>query len=145
MAQTTVKSNEHLSDETVEILCKAAKEKSEQLGLEISFSVCDADGLPRLFRRFGGALVLSTILVPAKAFTSAVTQTPTEDLMQLVADRGNLMGINTTNDKITLVPGGMPLFRKGKIVGAIGVGGGTKEQDLEIANFVVAKFKELSE
>ena len=65
--------------------------------------------------------------------------------MQLVADRGNLMGINTTNDKITLVPGGMPLFRKGKIVGAIGVGGGTKERDLEIANFVVAKFKELSE
>ena len=41
--------------------------------------------------------------------------------------------------------GGNPLFRKGKIVGAIGVGGETKEQDLEIANFVVAKFKELSE
>lgn len=56
MAQATEKSNGHLTDETVEILCKAAIEKNEQLGLEISLSVCDADGLPRLFRRFGDAL-----------------------------------------------------------------------------------------
>lgn len=54
------------------------------------------------------------------------------------------MGIHTTSDKITLVPGGIPLFRDGKIVGAIGVGGGTKEQDLEIANSIVAKFNELN-
>lgn len=114
------------------------------MGLDISFAICDADGLPRLFCRFGDALVLSTILVPAKAYTSAITQTPTEDLMQHVADGGNLMGINTTSDKITLVPGGIPLFLNGKIVGAIGVGGGTKEQDLEIANYVVSKFKELN-
>lgn len=64
MAQTTEKSNGRLSDETVEILCKEAKEKNEQLGLEISLFVCDADGFPRLFRRFGDALVLSTILEP---------------------------------------------------------------------------------
>lgn len=144
MAQTTVKSYEHLSDETVNLLCNAAKEKSAQMGLDISFAVCDADGLPRLFCRFGDALVLSTILVPAKAYTSAITQTPTEDLMALAADNGNLMGINTTSDRITLVPGGLPLFRDGKIVGAIGVGGGSREQDLEIANYVVAKFNALT-
>lgn len=144
MAQTTVHSNDRLTDETVEILCHAAKEKSARMGLDISFAVCDADGLPRLFRRFGDALVLSTILVPAKAYTSAVTQTPTEDLMPFVADGGNRMGINTVSNRITLVPGGFPLFRDGKIVGAIGVGGGTKEQDLEIAGFVVAKFNEMN-
>lgn len=144
MAQTTVHSHDRLTDETVEILCQAAKEKSARMGLDISFAVCDADGLPRLFRRFGDALVLSTILVPAKAYTSAVTQTPTEDLMPLMADGGDLMGINTVNDRITLVPGGLPLFRDGKIVGAIGVGGGTKEQVLEIAGFVVAKFNEMN-
>lgn len=144
MAQTTVQSYERLTDETVGILCHAAKEKSSQMGLDISFAICDADGLPRFFCRFGDALVLSTILVPAKAYTSAITQTPTEYLMQLVADNGNLMGINTTSDKITLVPGGIPLFLNGKIVGAIGVGGGTKEQDLEIANYIVAKFNEMN-
>lgn len=82
MAQSTVHSYDRLTDETVEILCHAAKEKSARMGLDISFAVCDA--------------------------------------------------------------GGLPLFRDGKIVGAIGVGGGTKEQDLEIAGFVVAKFNEMN-
>lgn len=142
MAQTTTKSNERLTDGMVEILYQTAKEKSTLMGLDISFAICDADGLARLFCRFGNALVLSTILVPAKAYTSAITQTPTEDLMPLVADGGNLMGINTASDRITLVPGGVPLFCNGKIVGAIGVGGGSKEQDLEIADYIVSKFNE---
>lgn len=142
MAQTTTKSNERLTDGMVDILYQTAKEKSALMGLHISFAICDADGLPRLFCRFGDALVLSTILVPAKAYTSAITQTPTEDLMPLVADGGNLMGINTASDRITLVPGGAPLFCNGKIVGAIGVGGGSKVQNLEIADYIVTKFNE---
>lgn len=144
MAQTTVKSYDRLTDEAVGTLCHVAKLKSAEMGLDISFAICDADGLPRLFCRFGDALVLSTVLVPAKAYTAAITQTPTEDLGPLVADGGNLMGINTNSHKITLVPGGIPLFRNGRIVGAIGVGGGTKEQDLEIANYLVAKFNEMN-
>lgn len=134
-----------LSDETCEILCKAAQEKSQEMGLDISFAIADADGLPRLFRRFGDALVLSTTLVPAKAYTSAITQTPTGELASYVADGGDLMDINTCDSRITLVPGGLPLSAEGRIVGAIGVGGGTKEQDMEIARYVAGKFKEITE
>ena len=54
-----------------------------------------------------------------------------------------MKGIHSCSEQITLVPGGYPLFVGGKIVGAIGVGGGTKEQDLEIVDYVVAKFNEL--
>lgn len=68
---------------------------------------------------------------------------PTDDLRQYVADGGNVMGMHTTSDKITLVSCGVPLFHNGKINGAIGVGGGTNEQDLEIVNYVVAKFEEI--
>lgn len=64
MAQTTVKSYDRLTDEAVGTLCHAAKLKSSEMGLDISFAICDTDGLPRLFCRFGDALVLSTILVP---------------------------------------------------------------------------------
>lgn len=142
MAQDLRTAGYVLSDETCDKLCAAAKEKSRQMGLDISFAIADASGLPRLFRRFGDALVLSATLVPAKAYTAAITQTPTEDLVSLVSDGGNLMGINTCDSRITLVPGGLPLFADGKIVGAIGVGGGTKEQDLEIANYIVTLFNE---
>lgn len=144
MAQTLRPSGQVLTDETCDILCKAAQDKSRDVGLDISFAIADADGLLRLFRRFGDALVLSATLVPDKAYTAAITQTPTEDLIPLVADGGNLMGMNTCDSRITLVPGGMPLIADGKVVGAIGVGGGSKEQDLEIVNFVIDKFKEIS-
>ena len=145
MAQNLRNAGRCLTDETCETLCKAAYEKSREMGLDISFAIADADGLPRLFRRFGDALVLSATFVPAKAYTSAITQTPTGELAPYVADGANLMGINTCDRRITLVPGGIPLIADGKTVGAIGVGGGTKEQDMEIANYVVQKFTELLE
>lgn len=143
MAQNLRPAGEVLTDETCDMLCAAAKEKSREIGLDISFAIADADGLPRLFRRFGDALVLSTTLVPNKAYTAAITQTPTGELAPYVADGGNLMGMNTCDSRLTLVPGGLPLFADGRIVGAIGVGGGTKEQDMEIAEFIVAKFNGL--
>lgn len=55
-----------LSDDLCDRLCAAAREKSQELGVEISFAIADPSGLPRVFRRFSDALVLSTTLVPAK-------------------------------------------------------------------------------
>lgn len=144
MAQTLRHSGQVLTDETCDILCKVAQDKSREMELDISFAIADADGLPRLFRRFGDALVLSATLVPDKAYTAAITQTATEDLIPLVAAGGNLMGMNTCDHRITLVPGGVPLMVDGKVVGAIGVGGGSKEQDLEIAKFVVNQFEKIA-
>ncbi len=141
MAQNLRPAGYVLTDETCEMLCVAAKEKSKEMGLDISFAIADADGLPRLFRRFGDALVLSATLVPNKAYTSAVTQSSTEELGSFVGEGGNLMYMNTCDRRLTLVPGGLPLFVDGKIVGAIGVGGGSKEQDLEIADYVMSVFQ----
>ena len=143
MAENLRPAGKVLTDEACDILCNAAKEKSREMELDISFAIADADGLPRLFRRFGNALVLSATLVPAKAYTAAVTCTPTGDLIPYVADGGDLTGMNTCDRRITLVPGGIPLVVDGTVVGAIGVGGGSKEQDLEIANHVVSVFNSM--
>lgn len=144
MAQTN-ENKRILSDELCDKLCAAAREKSAETGIDISFAIADADGLPRVYRRFGEALVLSITLVPAKAYTSAVTQTPTEELAKLVVDGAPLQGIQTVDPRITLVAGGFPLFHEGKIVGAIGVGGGTKEQDCEIGKYLLKVFEEATE
>lgn len=140
MAQTTINSNAVLSDEACDSLVRAAKEKSAELGIEVSFAISDPSGLPRVFRRFGNALVLSTTLVPGKAYTSAVTQCTTKDVAKYAAEGASLMAIQTNDPRITLVAGGYPLFKDGQIVGAIGVGGGTEEQDCEIAEYVVSVF-----
>lgn len=133
-----------LKDELCDRLCAAAREKSQELGFDISFAICDENGLPRAYRRYGDALVLSITLVPGKAYTAAVTQCRTKDVAACAAEGGSLMAIQTNDPKITLVAGGYPLFAHGKIVGGIGVGGGTEEQDCAVAEYVVSIFQELT-
>lgn len=133
---------EVLSDELCDKLCAAAHEKSMELGIDISFAIADRHGLPRVYRRYGDALVLSITLVPGKAYTAAVTQCKTKDVAAMAAEGAPLMGIHTNDSHITLVAGGYPLFVNGKIAGAVGVGGGTEAQDCEIAEYVVSVFEE---
>lgn len=134
-----------LTDELCDRLCDAAKEKSQEVGIDISFAVCDENGLPRVYRRYGEALVLSITLVPGKAYTSAVTQCKTKDVAAAAAEGASLMAIQSNDPRITLVAGGYPLFVNGKIAGAIGVGGGTEAQDCAIAEYVVSVFEALTQ
>ena len=133
-----------LTNELCDKLCSAALKKSKEVGIDISFAVCDENGLPRVYRRYGEALVLSITLVPGKAYTAAVTQCKTKDVAAAAAEGQSLMAIQTSDPRITLVAGGYPLFVNGKIVGGIGVGGGTEEQDYAIAEYVVSIFDELT-
>lgn len=133
-----------LTDDLCDKLCAAAREKSKEVGIDISFAIYDENGLPRVYRRYGEALVLSITLVPGKAYTSAVTQCKTKDVADCAAEGASLMGIQTNDPKITLVAGGYPLFVDGKIAGGIGIGGGTEEQDCRIAEYVVSVFESLT-
>jgi putative glcG protein len=132
-----------LTNELCDRLCTAAQEKSKEIGIDISFAICDENGLPRVYRRFGDALVLSITLVPGKAYTSAVTRCKTKDIAKCAKEGGSLFAIQSNDPKITLVAGGYPLFHNNKIVGGIGVGGGTEAQDCEIAEYIVSVFNEL--
>lgn len=133
-----------LTNELCDKLCEAALEKSKEVGIDISFAVYDENGLPRVYRRYGEALVLSITLVPGKAYTAAVTQCKTKDVAAASAEGQSLMAIQTNDPRITLVAGGYPLFVNGKIAGGIGVGGGTEEQDCAIAEYVVSVFESLT-
>lgn len=133
-----------LTDELCDRLCAAAREKSGELGIDISFAVSDEHGLPRVYRRYGQALALSVTLVPGKAYTAAVTQSRTKDVAKAAAEGAPLMAIQTNDPRITLVAGGYPLFVRGRIAGGIGVGGGTEAQDCEIAEYVLSVFERLT-
>ena len=135
--------NKILTDDLCDKLCEAAKEKSTQMNVDISFAIYDENALPLLYRRFGDAPVISTKLVPGKAYTSAVMFMPTENLAKLCCDGGPLMGLENKDPKITLISGGYPLFYKNKCVGGIGVGGGRDNEDNIIAEHVLALFKKI--
>lgn len=143
MKSVTNSSFNFLSDEACEALCKAAQEKSESMGVKISFAICDPDGQPRLFRRFGDAQMLSVEMAPAKAYTAAITGTPSGVFAKLMGNGGPLMGLGNLDNRILPVPGGFPLMLDGKCVAGIGVGGGMGDQDSQIATYVVEQFEEL--
>ena len=134
-----------LTNELCANLSDAALKKSKELGIDISFAICDENGLLKVFHRFGEALVLSITLVPGKAYTSAITQSKTKDIALLAKEGNSLMAIQSNDPKITLVAGGYPLFVNNKIAGGIGVGGGTEEQGCIIAEYVLSVFADLVE
>ena len=71
-------------------------------------------------------------------------QMPTANLAQ-AASRGPLFGINTTNHgRLVVLGGGIPLVANDKVVGGIGVSGGTSAQDVEVANAAVQAFQSLT-
>ena len=100
-----------LTDELCDRLCAAAREKSREMGLDIGFAVSDENGLPRVYRRYGEALVLSITLVPGKAYTAAVAQCRTKNVAACAAEGGSLMSIQTNDPRIALVAGGYPFLR----------------------------------
>ena len=91
-----------LTDELYDRLCAAVREKSKEIGVDISFAISDENGLSRAYRRYGEALVLSITLVPGKAYTATVTQCKTKDVAAAAAEGASLMSIQTSPPKLPL-------------------------------------------
>ena len=74
-----------------------------------------------------------------KAFTAMSFKMSTEELGGMSQTGEPLFGINTTNEgRIVIFGGGIPLQRDGNFIGAVGVSGGTVDQDQEVAEAAVA-------
>jgi uncharacterized protein GlcG (DUF336 family) len=88
------------------------------------------------FTRMDGARILSIRSSQRKAMTAAATGKPTGGLDPSVDMK---LAIVTDGDMVNL-KGGVPIIVDGHVVGGIGVGSGTGEQDLEVANAALAQF-----
>lgn len=129
-----------LTEQAIARMSAAAHDEARKLGVDISFSVVDEKGWPVYFHRYDNAMLMTTILVPNKAYTSAVSRMPSSELQKLAAPGAPLYGINTADPKIILFAGGFPLVVKGDLVGAIGVGGGSWEQDEQMGKAALKAF-----
>ena len=85
------------------------------------------------------AIFASVDIALKKAYTSAALKLDTSVLADLVNPGGSLYGLHT-DSKYVVFGGGFPLKVDGEIVGAIGVSGGTVEEDMTIAMACVKSF-----
>ena len=120
-------------------IISAAEEKAGQMGQPMNIAVMDAGRNLLAFHRMDGAWVASTDIAIDKAFTSAGRGLTTRKIGEMAQPGQPLFGINTTNGgRIVIFAGGIPLMRNGEVIGAIGVSGGTVDEDEEVAEAGVA-------
>ena len=93
--------------------------------------VVDASGDEKASRRMDGNGPASVALVPIKAHTSRSFRAPTADLAARTTDPARIASFTTAG--FSLLGGGRPIFEGDQLIGAIGVGGGSPEQDDEVA------------
>jgi uncharacterized protein GlcG (DUF336 family) len=120
---------------------EAAREKAEEIGVPMNIAVVDAGNNLTAFARMDGAWLGSIDIAQNKAYTARSFDMSTKDLAPLCQPNQPLFGITASNQgRLIVFPGGIPLLSDGEVVGAIGVSGGSIEQDQEVAEAGVAAF-----
>src|SRR3954468_19499280 len=120
---------------------EAAEKKAEQIGQPMNIAVADAGGNLVAHVRMDGAWLGSIDISIKKAYTARAFDIATKDLAEHSQSGGQFFGIHASNDgRIMIFAGGIPLKRDGKVVGAIGVSGGSGDQDHAVAEAGAAAF-----
>src|ERR1043165_6524687 len=119
----------------------AAEKKSKEIGQPMNIDVADEGCNLVAHVRMENAWLGSIDISQKKAYTSRAFDITTKDLATHSQSGGQFFGIHASNNgKIMIFAGGIPLKRDGKVVGAIGVSGGSGQQDHEVAEAGAAAF-----
>ncbi len=119
----------------------AAEKKALEIGQPMNIAVVDGGGNLVAHVRMDGAWIGSIDISIKKAYTSRAFNLATKDLAEQSQSGGQFFGIHASNNgKIMIFAGGIPLYSEGQVVGAIGVSGGSGEQDHAVAEAGAALF-----
>ena len=122
----------------------AAENKAQEIGQPMNIAVVDAGGNLVSHVRMDGAWIGFIDISITKAFTSRAFDISTKDLGEHSQPGGQFYGIHVSNGgRIRIFAGGIPLSSSGEggeVVGAIGVSGGSGEQDQAVAEAGAAAF-----
>ncbi len=119
----------------------AAQRRAEEIGQPMNIAIADAGGNLVSHVRMDGAWIGSIDISINKAYTSRAFDISTKDLAEEAQPGRQFYGIHVSNQgRIRIFAGGIPLTRNDTVVGAIGVSGGSGEQDHTVAEAGVAAF-----
>ena len=127
-----------ISDEGARRCVAAARAQATELGLAVSIAVVDATGVLKAFVRVDGAPLLSVVVAQRKAYTAVAAGMPTQALYDGYRDEPVLLGLIGGLPGAAVIGGGVPLYHGDALVGAVGVSGGSVEQDVTIAEAAAA-------
>jgi len=119
------------------LLSEKIREKAAEMGVNAVVAVANKAGNPILVECMDDSYIASYDVALQKSFTVVALKMSTSILKPLAQPGGSLYGIQFTNNgRIVIFGGGEPLCNSaGKIIGGLGVSGGSEEQDTALAAY----------
>nr|ACN18075.1 hypothetical protein AKSOIL_0019 [uncultured bacterium BLR5] len=134
-----------ISIKTAELVLKAAVEKAKQLGVPMNLAVLDEGGHLKAFVRMDGAVLGSIDVAVGKAKSAALFGLNSEELFEFCKPGGPAFGLENTNGGLVVFAGGIPLRNDhGEVIGAVGVSGGSVQEDFSVAQAGVGVYQSSS-
>ncbi|MDY6012320.1 GlcG/HbpS family heme-binding protein [Clostridium sp.] len=130
-----------LSLDIVKEMAKAAEKKAAEINVPVVFAAVDKGANLMLMHRMENALLTSVDIAINKAYTAACLKQGSHEIAESVQPGQSLYGLQLSNNQ-RIVPfgGGFPIIVDGQVVGAVGVSGGTVEEDMSVAQAAVDAF-----
>jgi len=129
-----VRTQQTLSYDGARAVADSAAARAQALGVPTNIAVVDLAGALLAFARLDGAPLLSGEIAQDKAYTvAAFNGVPTHAWFAMIEAEPALREGIVHRDRLVIFAGGVPVTVGGTVVGAVGVSGGTAEQDREIA------------
>jgi uncharacterized protein GlcG (DUF336 family) len=123
----------------------AAEVRAAQIGVRTSIVVLDHGGDLVAMARMDGAWPGACDLALGKALTSRAFRVPSSAFVPLIQPGQPLFSVNSVGGgQYVILPGGLPLVVDGQSAGAVGISGGTPDQDEDIAEAAAAAFQTLA-
>jgi cob(I)alamin adenosyltransferase len=110
-------------------LLEGVRKEAESRSLVLAMCVVDAGGHVIAAQRMDGVALGAMRLAEGKAYTAVLWGTRTGDFTESTQPGGADWGWNTTDDRIVVYAGGIPLLADGRLVGGLGASGGLADED----------------
>ncbi len=126
-----------LSHKAALAACEIAVKKAQELNININVSVCDSSGHELAFLRMNDSFIHSINIAKDKAYTSASFGFASHQWTDIFKEAPHLEQGFSNRDRLIPFGGGLPIFEDDVKVGAIGVSGGTEQEDIICAEYAI--------
>ena len=139
-----VNDNRKINLETAKKLTEKIEEEARRRGKQAVIAVCGPEGNPISVHVMEGAFLVSFDVAMKKAYTSVAVKMSTKELSVLAQPGGTFYGVDKMDGgKIVIFGGGIPLKVDGRIIGGLGISGGTGEEDHSLAEYGLSVLPEI--
>jgi len=125
--------------EVAKKLLQTGIENAKEMGRVCSIALVDENGWLVALHRMDGAPIPTAEIARDKAWTAAVFRRPSSEVLAYGDPRAPGFGLNAQNwnDRLTTIPGGLPIRDGDRLIGAIGCCGGTPEEDVFLCQKII--------